>query len=173
MHTMLLAMMLTACGGDKTEAPKPAPVPAAPAPVVTPPPAAPPAPAAPAATGPYVPDDLAKAAYEKARAAGADKITVNPKAGDAAAIAAGKTQYEQKCVACHGATGMGDGVAGAALPQKPAEFHGMERWNATPVGVKHWVMLNGIQGTAMAPLGLTPDQAWETLAYVESGFVGK
>lgn len=174
MHALLFSLLLTACGGDKPEAAKPAPVPAAPAPapVVAPPPVTPP-PAAPVASGPYTPDDLAKAAYDKARAAGADKITVNPKATDAAAIASGKTQYEQKCVACHGATGMGDGVAGAALPQKPANFHHKERWDATPVGVKQWVILNGIQGTAMAPLGLTPDQAWEVLAYLETTYVGK
>ncbi|MFN7144328.1 MAG: c-type cytochrome, partial [Myxococcota bacterium] len=118
------------------------------------------------------PYELAKAAYDKARAAGADART-NPKKGDAAAIAAGKAQYEAKCVTCHGATGHGDGIAGQALPQKPSNFHWQERWDATSVGVKHWVLLNGIQGTAMAPLGLTEDQAWEVLAYIESEFVGK
>lgn len=35
---------------------------------------------------------------------------------------AGKTKYDQFCVACHGATGKGDGPAGAALNPKPADF---------------------------------------------------
>lgn len=168
----VMLSLLVACGGEekKVEAPKAAEPPKVEA-------AAPPAPppeaaaAPPAPTGPYAPSDLAKAAYDKAAAAGST-ADQNPKAGDAAAIAAGKTQWA-KCTACHGETGMGDGVAGAALPQKPANFHDKERWAATSAGTKHWVVLNGIQGTAMAPLGLTPDQAWEVLAYIEAEFVGK
>ena len=58
-------------------------------------------------------------------------------------------------------------MAGAALPQKPAQFNWNERWDATSMGVKHWVIMNGVAGTAMAPLGLTDDQAWEVLAYIE------
>jgi high-affinity iron transporter len=130
-----------------------------------------PAPAA-VPSGPYAADPLAQAAYDKAKAAKADAAT-NPKAGDAAAIAAGKTQFETKCVTCHGATGMGDGIAGSALPQKPANFHDKSRWDYSTVGTKHWIVMNGIQGTAMAPLGLTDDQAWEVLAYIQSEFGGK
>lgn len=172
-RALLLTVFLAACGGEeKKEAAAPAPAPAAPAPVAAPPPA-PVAPAAPpVASGPYVPNDLAKAAYEKAKAAGADAKT-NAKKGDATAIAAGKATYEAKCVACHGATGYGDGVAGQALPQKPSNFHWKERWDYTSDGVKHWILLNGVQGSAMAPLGLSDDQAWEMLAYLESEFVGK
>jgi mono/diheme cytochrome c family protein len=169
-RALLLTVLLAACGGEekKTEVPAPAPAPAAPAPA--------PAPVAPAAgtaqSGPYTPDPLAHAAYEKARAAGADAKT-NPKKGDATAIAAGKALYDAKCVICHGATGLGDGVAGTALPQKPSNFHWKERWDHTSEGVKHWVLLNGIQGTGMAPLGLTEDQAWEVMAYLDSEFAGK
>ncbi|HND30417.1 MAG TPA: cytochrome c [Myxococcota bacterium] len=163
-HFVLLATLLVACGGEeKKPAPAPAPAPAAPAPA----PAPPPAPAAPAQAGPYTPDDFAKAAYEKAKAAGAD-AKPNPKAADAAAIAAGKADYEAKCASCHGASGMGDGMVGAALPQKPANFSWKERWEASSVGTKHWIVMNGVMGTAMAPLGLTDDQAWEVLAYIDS-----
>ncbi len=163
-HFVLLATLLVACGGEeKKPAPAPAPAPAAPAPA----PAPPPAPAAPAQAGPYTPDDFAKAAYEKAKAAGAD-AKPNPKAGDAAAIAAGKTHYDTKCASCHGASGMGDGMVGQALPQKPASFSWKERWDATSVGTKHWIVMNGVMGTAMAPLGLTDDQAWEVMAYIDS-----
>ncbi|MDP2312667.1 MAG: cytochrome c [Pseudomonadota bacterium] len=168
-RALLLTVFLVGCGGEapKTET-KPAPAPAAPAPAPTPAPA----PAAPAASGPYTPDPMAQAAYEKAKAAGADAKT-NPKKGDAAAIAAGKAQYDAKCVACHGATGLGDGVAGSALPQKPSNFHWKERWDATTEGTKHWILLNGIQGTGMAPLGLTEDQAWEVMAYIDAEFAPK
>lgn len=170
---VVLLSLLVACGGEEK---KPEPV-KPPEPVKTepaPPPAPAPAPApAPPATGPYTPDEFAKAAYDKATAAGADKQDKNPKAGDAAAIAAGKATYDTKCTSCHGAAGAGDGIAGGALPQKPANFHHKERWDATKVGVKHWVIMNGVEKTAMAPLGLTDDQAWEVLAYIESEFVGK
>jgi mono/diheme cytochrome c family protein len=170
LRSALLFIVLTACGGEekKVEAP---PAPPVPAPVV---PAPPPAPVAeaPVASGPYTPNDLAKAAYDKAKAAGAD-AKANAKAGDATAIAAGKATFEAKCVTCHGATGAGDGIAGSALPQKPANFHWKERWDATNAGTKHWILMNGVQGTAMAPLGLTEDQSWEVLAYIESEFVGK
>lgn len=169
---LVLTVLLAACGGEEK---KPAPPPEAPkaeAPKVEPPPVAPPPAAtpAPAAAGPYTPDDLAKAAYEKAKV-NADKK--NPKAGDAAAVAAGKATYEAKCAMCHGAGGAGDGVAGGALPQKPANFTWKERWDATSVGTKHWIVMNGIQGTAMATLGLTDDQAWEVLAYIEGTYAPK
>lgn len=36
--------------------------------------------------------------------------------------AAGKAKFEQFCVACHGATGKGDGPAGASLKPKPTDF---------------------------------------------------
>lgn len=166
-RALLLTMFLAACGGEEKKAPTPTPAPVAPAP--TPAPTA--APTA-APEGPYTPDPLSQAAYEKAKAAGADAKT-NAKKGDAAAIAAGKTLYDAKCVICHGATGNGDGVAGAALPQKPSNFHWKERWAFTSDGVKHWVLLNGIQGTGMAPLGLTEDQTWEVLSYIDSEFANK
>lgn len=166
MSSLLLLASLLACGG--ADAPKPEVKPAEPPKAAEPPPAPTPPPAAPAASGPYTPDELSAAAYEKAKAAGADTST-NPKSGDAAAIAAGKAQWS-KCSTCHGETGAGDGIAGSALPQKPAQFTWNERWDATSVGVKHWVIKNGIQGTSMAPLGLTDDQAWEVLAFIEADF---
>ncbi len=163
MVTVLSFAMLVACGAE--EAPKPVAPPVAEKPAEPPPPPPVAAPA-PAPTGPYTATELAAAAYEKAKAAGAD-ARPNPKAGDPAAIAAGKEQY-LKCATCHGATGAGDGIAGAALPQKPAQFNWKERWEATPIGTKQWIVMNGIASTAMAPLGLTEDQSWEVLAYIDA-----
>ncbi|MEN9785990.1 MAG: hypothetical protein RLZZ299_1254 [Pseudomonadota bacterium] len=151
-------LLLVACGGGE---PTPAPAPAAaPAP-------------APAPAASYTPDPYAAKAYEAAKAAGADAVAANPKAGDAAAIAKGKATYAAKCAACHGATGYGDGVAGAALPQKPSNFHDKARWDHTNHGVKAWILKNGIAGSAMA--GIVPDEneANELLAYIAAEFVGK
>ena len=169
MQRLLLCSLfaLLACGGEEKKVSAPPPEPAKVA-APTPPPPPPVA----AVAGPYTPDDLAKAAYAAAKAAGADANT-NPKAGDAAAIAAGKATYEAKCVACHGASGAGDGVAGMALPQKAANFTSKDRWEATSIGVKHWISQNGVMGTGMAPLGLTPDQSWEVLSYIDATFTRK
>jgi mono/diheme cytochrome c family protein len=154
-----LLLSLLACGGGE---PAPAPVAQAPAPAPTPAPVA-----------AYIPDALASKAYAAAKAAGADAVTANPKAGDAAAIEKGKAAYTAKCAACHGANGLGDGAAGAALPQKPANFHDKGRWDHTSHGVKAWILKNGIAGSAMA--GIVPDEneANDLLAYIASEFVGK
>jgi high-affinity iron transporter len=159
---------LVACGG---EAPAPAPTtdaPAAPAPAA---PQAAPAPEA-AAPGPYTPSALAQTAYAAAAAAGADK-TPNPKAGNAEAIAKGKAVFANKCVSCHGNDGKADGPTALALNPRPANFHDKGRWDHTPVGTKHWILKNGITGSIMMPLGLSDDEAWEVLAYIEAEFVGK
>ncbi len=164
LSTLLLAHLI-ACGGSE---PAPAPAPAAapaPAPVAA-------APAAPT-VGAYIPTELAAKAYEAAKAAGADKVTANPKSGNAEAIAKGKATYAAMCTSCHGATGMGDGVAGASLPQKPSNFRDKARWDFTPFGTKVWILKNGIAGSAMAGLAPDENQAAELLAYIEAEFVGK
>jgi mono/diheme cytochrome c family protein len=115
---------------------------------------------------------MAKKAYEKAKEAKASDKK-NPKEADAAAQAAGKASYEAKCALCHGAAGKGDGVGGQALPQKPADFSWKERWDSTSIGEKHWVVINGITGTGMTPQGMTDDQAWEVLAYIQANFAPK
>ncbi len=166
-----LTLLLVACGGDEKPPEAAKPVQAAPPPP-EPVKAPEPAPAAAVQAGPYAPNEFAKSAYDKAKAAGADTKT-NPKAGDAAAIAAGKARYEQLCASCHGATGMGDGVAGAALPQKPASFKHTERWDFTSVGTKTWIVQNGVMGTGMAGFVADEAGAWEVVSYLESEFASK
>jgi cytochrome c553 len=39
---------------------------------------------------------------------------------------AGKANFDKLCAVCHGATGNGDGVAGAALNPKPTKFSDKE-----------------------------------------------
>jgi len=121
------------------------------------------------ASGPYTPDALAQAAYDAAKAAKGD-VAKSAKPADAAA---GKAKYDSLCSTCHGATGMGDGIAGAALPQKPANFTWKERWDHTTSGTKHWIVMNGITGTGMSQFGLTDEEAWNTLAYIETTFAPK
>jgi cytochrome c5 len=51
-------------------------------------------------------------------------LTDNPAPGTPAAEA--KQVFESRCSTCHGAQGMGDGPAGAALNPKPRNFHDQE-----------------------------------------------
>ena len=44
----------------------------------------------------------------------------NPIASDALSLERGQTVYQTYCIACHGESGMGDGIAGQALDPKPA-----------------------------------------------------
>lgn len=122
-----------------------------------------------ATTAAYAPDSFAAAAYEKARAAVADGP--NPKAGDKKAIEAGKAKFAILCTTCHGPTGAGDGPAAVALDPHPASFADPVRWKASSPAVKHWILMNGIAGTTMMPLGLTDDDAWNVLAFIESDLV--
>lgn len=43
-------------------------------------------------------------------------------------IALGKDSYTKNCVSCHGATGKGDGPAGASLNPKPRNYHQKDGW---------------------------------------------
>jgi mono/diheme cytochrome c family protein len=96
----------------------------------------------------------------------------NPKSGDAAAIAAGKDLYAANCASCHGATGMGDGPAAAALDPKPKAL-------ATEISsIKDDYLLWRIsEGGAFAPFNsampawkasLTEDQIWQVIAYLHT-----
>src|SRR5438270_13763090 len=84
----------------------------------------------------------------------------NPFAGNAAAIAAGRTLYSQACVACHGADGRGD--------RGPSLVSG----NFARGGADGEIFINirsGIRGTQMpAFAAFTTDQAWQIISYIRS-----
>ncbi|MSP56176.1 MAG: cytochrome c [Myxococcales bacterium] len=119
---------------------------------------------------PYSPDAFTAKAIEAAKAAGSNGV--NPKSGDAVAITAGKALWV-RCAACHGDTGLADTPTARLLEPRPANFHDRERWDFTSAGVKFWILANGIPGTGMTPPGLTADETWQVLAYIENDFVGK
>jgi mono/diheme cytochrome c family protein len=91
LSALLLAALLSACGGEEKPAPTPLPAPA-------------PAPVSPQPASAAVPHPDA--------AAPAGNLRGDPEAG--------KALYAQYCATCHGATGHGDGPVAATLNPKPA-----------------------------------------------------
>lgn len=54
--------------------------------------------------------------------AGQEQPTTNPIVADAASLETGRVLFEQKCVACHGPAGLGDGPLAAGLNPPPANL---------------------------------------------------
>jgi mono/diheme cytochrome c family protein len=76
------------------------------------------------------------------------------------ALADGKRLYDSYCAACHGAEGLGDGSAAAALDPKPRKLTVPDGWrNGHRVSDIFRTLTEGIEGTGMA--------AFDTLAPAE------
>jgi mono/diheme cytochrome c family protein len=96
----------------------------------------------------------------------------NPVAGNADAIAKGKEQYTALCQACHGATGQGDGPAGASLTPKPANLK-----NTAAEASDAYIYWRIAEGGAMDPFKssmpahkatMKEEQIWQVVSYVKS-----
>lgn len=84
-------------------------------------------------------------------------------------IVAGRKLYQNSCVACHGATGHGDGLAGVNLDPKPANFHDPDLiWNSAPYKFFNTIRL-GVPGTGMAAFAhLSDKDVWDVAFYIKS-----
>jgi high-affinity iron transporter len=73
--------------------------------------------------------------------------------------------YQQQCASCHGATGAGDGPAGAGMDPPPIDFTDAARARQRSVFALQQVIEQGLEGTSMASYAHLPeDQRW-ALAY--------
>lgn len=92
-------------------------------------------------------------------------------AGDAqTADQKGKMIYTSRCSFCHGATGKGDGPAGAVLKPPATDFTNPAFWKtATPETIKT-VIENGKSGTAMVSFktSLNPEQIADLIAHLQT-----
>lgn len=97
---------------------------------------------------------------------------VNPFEGKADAAATGKGLYDANCLSCHGATGLGDGPASAALTPKPANL--VEGLKEDSVD---FVFYRTAEGGMMAPYNssmpawkdsLSEDERWQIITYLET-----
>ena len=86
-------------------------------------------------------------------------------------IAKGKAAFTTNCVVCHGDKGDGNGVAGAALNPKPANFTDAAykyKGGNTPEKLFKTVS-EGLPGTAMTAFGHLPEQdRWALVHYIRS-----
>lgn len=73
-------------------------------------------------------------------------------------IAHGKEVFDVNCAVCHGATGNGDGIGGAALNPKPRNFHaGTADWkNGASAKSIYVTLVYGIPGSGMASYKALP-----------------
>lgn len=85
-------------------------------------------------------------------------------------LARGAALYRDTCLNCHGATGMGDGPAAAAMETKPVAFADRTRARErSPFGLAQ-VIEQGLEGTAMPSFAnLSTDDRW-ALAFAIGNF---
>ena len=82
-------------------------------------------------------------------------------------IAAGADIYAERCAACHGRSGGGDGPDAARLPRPPADLRAPHTGQHT-AGDLFWWVSHGIARGAMPGFAatLTEDQRWDVINYV-------
>jgi mono/diheme cytochrome c family protein len=91
----------------------------------------------------------------------------NPFIGNKDAVKKGKKLFTSMCVICHGIKGKGDGVAGAALSPKPANFTLKTIQDQTD-GVLFWKLTNGKAPMAAYKEMLTKEQRWQLVNYLRT-----
>ena len=79
----------------------------------------------------------------------------------------GAALYASQCTGCHGASGRGDGPAGASLTPSPADFTDVERADGRSLLALYEAITHGVPGTAMASFASLSDaDRWDLAFYV-------
>lgn len=81
----------------------------------------------------------------------------------------GAKLFQNNCTSCHGEKGHGDGIAGANLDPKPANFHDPDLvWGSSPFKFYNTIRL-GVPGTGMAAFShLTDEEVWSLAFYLKT-----
>ena len=90
---------------------------------------------------------------------------VNPIKGNPTSTQEGKKLFTQMCVPCHGDKGKGDGIAGAALNPKPANYTLPKVQNQSD-GALFWKITNGRGAMVSFKVALTDEQRWQLVNYI-------
>jgi len=91
----------------------------------------------------------------------------NPLVGNKDAVKKGKKLFTSMCVICHGFKGKGDGVAGAALNPRPANFTS-KKVQAQTDGALFWKLTNGKAPMAAYKDMLSKEQRWQLVNYLRT-----
>ena len=91
---------------------------------------------------------------------------VNPVVADDASVKRGRSLYAMNCIACHGATGRGDGPISSNLNPKPADLAVMAPMH--PGGDFFWKIANGRGPMPAWKDTLDENQTWDLVNYIKS-----
>ncbi|MCF2444926.1 cytochrome c [Dyadobacter sp. CY345] len=80
-------------------------------------------------------------------------------------LANGEELFGLYCASCHGESGYGDGAAGGALGQKPANFHDSLVKKQSD-GALFWKLSNGNGNMPPFQDVFTAEQRWQLVAYL-------
>src|SRR5262249_4075239 len=94
----------------------------------------------------------------------------NPFAGDATAIATGKTLFKKHCERCHGPGGKGDGPDADPDNQQDMDLTVARRAARNPDGVIFFKAWNGRAKPKMPAVkdDMTKEQLWQIVCYVQT-----
>lgn len=99
---------------------------------------------------------------------------LNPLSPDDKTVGEGRTLYRQRCVSCHGKTGMGDGEGARSLSPSPALLAYMIKMPMAIDGYMLWTISEGgaAFGTAMPAFKalLSKEEIWKIVTYMRAGF---
>jgi putative copper resistance protein D len=92
----------------------------------------------------------------------------------ATSIAQGQRIYRERCAACHGPSGAGDGPAGRGLPRPPADLRAPHTGQHT-AGDLFWWLTHGIPRGGMPPFAsdLTEEERWDAINFVRALAAGQ
>jgi high-affinity iron transporter len=96
-------------------------------------------------------------------------VAIGPKR--APDLARGRALFAEHCATCHGATGLGDGIAAKGLDPAPTNFHDPERQRLRSAYGLYNTITRGVEGTAMRSFRDLPEDDRWALAYVASNFL--
>ncbi len=97
---------------------------------------------------------------------------VNPFAGKADAVTAGKAIFSNNCATCHGDSGKGDGPSASVLNPKPGNLtYTAQEANDAYI---HWIVSEGGDAAKLSNVmpsfkgTLSDDQIWQVTSFVKS-----
>ena len=91
----------------------------------------------------------------------------NPLPDDASVIARGKAVFDTQCVSCHGATGVGDGVAAKDLEKHPGDLTSA-KIQAQSDGALFWKITTGRAPMTAFGDTLSVEERWQVVRFVRT-----